>query len=584
MAIGLKKGSLLDHGKYRIERILGQGGFGITYLATDLGLDKLRAIKEFFPKDYCDRDETTSRITLGTSNTAEFVDKLKKKFIKEARNIANLDQHQGIITIHAVFEENNTAYYVMDYIEGENLSEIVKRDGSLPVDKAIKYITEVGNALEYVHNHHINHLDIKPANIMVRRKDDSPILIDFGLSKQYDSEGSETTTTPTGTSKGFAPKEQYNENGIKEFSPQTDVYALAATLYYLITGTVPPHALELDDLSKLQFPNDFPPKLIPPIKKATNFIKEKRQASINDFIISLKNNDETTIDTKVFKNNNFARSNSDHRLSIKKDSNKSAYVYEKNNGLITMNPNKSNSHRKRYKYVMIISIIGIISISFFLTMFFIPNGIFHSPIHHESLVDSLNNLIYPPLDSVKPITNETEALLIESETNKPIITQGKRFVNIDGWQYSMQLDMEVNDGKLYINGKEGIETISDTINCNKNINADVILDQMESLAYYWCAGSFAAYIVDCGFYSNELVDKMIDYLKRSFELMGQARGHDPTAYNILEHFHQKAINFKNKWQNNHNSDEINDMILDADILRYILSEHPVQARDIYKSF
>ena len=114
MTIGLKKGSLLDHGKYRIERILGQGGFGITYLATDLGLDKLRALKEFFPKDYCDRNETTSHVTLGTSNTAEFVDKLKKKFIKEARNIANLDQHQGIITIHAVFEENSTAYYVMD--------------------------------------------------------------------------------------------------------------------------------------------------------------------------------------------------------------------------------------------------------------------------------------------------------------------------------------------------------------------------------------------------------------------------------------------------------------------------------------
>ena len=83
MALGLKKGTLLDHGKYRIERFLGQGGFGITYLAIDLGLDKPRAIKEFFPKDYCDRDETTSHVTLGTANTSEFVDKLKKKFIKK---------------------------------------------------------------------------------------------------------------------------------------------------------------------------------------------------------------------------------------------------------------------------------------------------------------------------------------------------------------------------------------------------------------------------------------------------------------------------------------------------------------------
>ena len=290
MAFGLKKGSLLDHGKYRIERILGNGGFGITYLATDLGLDKLRAIKEFFPKDYCDRNESTSHITLGTSNNTDFVEKLKKKFIKEARNIANLDQHQGIITIHAVFEENNTAYYVMDYIEGENLSQKVKRDGPLPEDKAIEYITEVGHALEYVHKKHINHLDVKPANIMIRRQDDSPILIDFGLSKQYDSDGSETTTTPTGTSKGYAPKEQYIEGGVKEFSPQTDVYALAATLYYLITGKVPPHALELDDISKLNFPPDFPKKLIPGIKKAMNYKKGKRQESIEEFINSLDSN------------------------------------------------------------------------------------------------------------------------------------------------------------------------------------------------------------------------------------------------------------------------------------------------------
>lgn len=294
MAIGLKSGSLLDHGKYKVERILGQGGFGITYLATDLGLDKLRAIKEFFPKDFCDRDETTSHITLGTSNTAEFVEKLKKKFIKEARNIANLDQHLGIITIHAVFEENNTAYYVMDYIEGENLSEIVKRDGPLPVDKAVKYITEVGNALEYVHSHHINHLDIKPANIMVRRADDSPILIDFGLSKQYDSEGLQTSTTPTGISHGYAPIEQYNDGGVKEFYPQTDVYSLAATLYYIVSGKVPPHATSLTQ-NDLTFPEGFPYFLKSPIIRAMATKRGQRHKSIKEFIASLKHEDETTV-------------------------------------------------------------------------------------------------------------------------------------------------------------------------------------------------------------------------------------------------------------------------------------------------
>lgn len=286
MSQGLNIGSLLDHGKYRVEKVLGQGGFGITYLVVDLGLDKLRAVKEFFPKDYCQRDETTSHISLGTSNTAEFVERLKAKFIKEARNIANLDQHHGIIRIHTVFEENNTAYYVMDYIEGESLSAMVKRDGPIPVEKAIKYIKGVGEALEYVHSHNINHLDIKPANLMIRKKEDKPILIDFGLAKQYDSDGFQTSTTPTGISHGFAPFEQYRDGGIKEFSPQTDVYSLAATLYYLISGQVPPHATELIE-NELTFPPSFPGSLRPVIRKAMSTKRQNRPETVRQFLASL---------------------------------------------------------------------------------------------------------------------------------------------------------------------------------------------------------------------------------------------------------------------------------------------------------
>ncbi|MCM1111109.1 MAG: serine/threonine protein kinase, partial [Clostridium sp.] len=207
---GLKQGAMLRHDTYRIERTLGQGGFGITYLATDLSLDRLVAIKEFFPKDYCDREASTSHVTIGTQNSVDLVNRLKGKFLKEARNIAKLD-HPGIIKIHAAFEENNTAYYVMDYIEGESLSEMVRRGGPLTESRAIGYIEKVGEALEYVHAQRINHLDIKPANIMVRRSDDTPILIDFGLSKQYDTEGNQTSTTPVGISHGYAPMEQYND-------------------------------------------------------------------------------------------------------------------------------------------------------------------------------------------------------------------------------------------------------------------------------------------------------------------------------------------------------------------------------------
>lgn len=289
---GLRPGVFLRHGTYRIERVLGQGGFGITYLATDTALEKKVAIKEFFPKDYCDRESTTSHVTLGTQSANEFVHKLKAKFLKEARNIAKFD-YSGIIKIHAAFEENNTAYYVMDYIEGMSLSEMVKRYGPLSEDRALEYIIKVGRALEYVHSNKINHLDVKPANIMVRRSDDMPILIDFGLSKQYDSEGHQTSTTPTGISHGYAPIEQYNDGGVKEFSPQTDLYSLAATLYYILSGVTPPQATKLFE-DELTFPATIPTNLIPVISKAMASGRKKRHKSISEFINDINGGNEET--------------------------------------------------------------------------------------------------------------------------------------------------------------------------------------------------------------------------------------------------------------------------------------------------
>lgn len=288
----LSTGSLLQHDTYRIEKVLGQGGFGITYLATDLNLQRKVAIKEFFPKDFCERDETTSHVTLGTRNTAEFVNRLKAKFLKEARNIAKFD-HPNIIRIYAAFEENNTAYYVMEYIEGESLSLMVKRSGPLPEKRALDYIEKVGEALEYVHARNINHLDVKPANIMVRKSDDTPVLIDFGLSKQYDSEGNQTSTMPPGFSHGFAPMEQYNEGGVRGFSPQTDLYSLAATLYYILSGVVPIQATRRND-EELTFPNSIPQKLIAPISKAMSPGRKGRHKDVSEFIKDLEDADKVT--------------------------------------------------------------------------------------------------------------------------------------------------------------------------------------------------------------------------------------------------------------------------------------------------
>lgn len=307
----LSKGSTLQGGKYVIERVLGQGGFGITYLATHSFLEKQVAIKEFFPKDFCERNGTTSHITLGNTNTTELVVKLKEKFLKEAKNISKLN-HPNIVAIHDIFEENGTAYYLMDFIDGTSLNDKIKSVGSLPEEMALKYIRIVGNAITYMHSKKMNHLDIKPANIMLRKSDDAPILIDFGLAKQYDSTGDQTSTTPVGISHGYAPIEQYRPGGVSTFTPQSDVYALGATLYALLTGQTPPHYSDILEDGLPELPSSVSHVTVTSIEKAMETKKTRRPSSIEEFLALLP---DTIKDSKP---QNLDNIQTDNSVSYKK--------------------------------------------------------------------------------------------------------------------------------------------------------------------------------------------------------------------------------------------------------------------------
>ena len=241
----LRADSTLQSGKYRIIKKLGQGGFGITYLAENTLLLGKVAIKEFFFKEYCERDDSTSFVTIPKSGNREIVERFKLKFVKEARTIFRLN-HPNIVRIHDVFEENGTAYYVMDYIEGESLGDMVKRRGAIPEAEALGYVKDAASALEYIHSKNINHLDIKPGNLMKRKEDGRVLVIDFGVAKQYDAVTFKgITTTPVCISPGYSPVEQYSKNDVQTFSPQSDVYALAATLFKLLTGNTPLEATKI---------------------------------------------------------------------------------------------------------------------------------------------------------------------------------------------------------------------------------------------------------------------------------------------------------------------------------------------------
>ena len=296
----LKNGTTLQGGKYKIISMLGRGGFGITYLAENTMLDGKVAIKEFFFKEYCNRDEETSHVTIPTDGNREIVERFKAKFIKEARTIFKLN-HPNIVRILDIFEENGTAYYVMDYIDGESVGEMVKRRGAIPESEAIGYIKEVGSALTYIHGKNINHLDIKPGNLMKRRDNNKIQVIDFGVAKQYDAATSEgTTTTPVGISHGYSPSEQYQQNGVQTFSPQSDVYALAATLFKLLTGNTPPEAIVVQDegLPEEELRMKGVSETVVSAIEAAMQTRTKRTQSVAEFINNLDANDDEATELK----------------------------------------------------------------------------------------------------------------------------------------------------------------------------------------------------------------------------------------------------------------------------------------------
>lgn len=239
--------------QYKIVKILGQGGFGITYLVTteiregNVVFSLKFALKEHFISALCSRNIHTSQVEF-SAPVADTVRESMKAFIKEAQRVQSLGiYHPNIVRINEVFEANNTAYYIMEYLGDTTLEDYVTINGPLSPEKANEILLPIVDAVKTLHENKIAHYDIKPANIMLCNDESGkqrPILIDFGLAKHYDSKGNATSTiAAAGLSRGYAPIEQYA--GISTFSPSCDVYALSATYYFVLTGKHPVEPLKL---------------------------------------------------------------------------------------------------------------------------------------------------------------------------------------------------------------------------------------------------------------------------------------------------------------------------------------------------
>lgn len=239
----LAVGTLLRGGRYRVERYLASGGFGKTYVATDLTFEKTVVIKEFYIKGTCVR-RGDNAVTVSQSDNAPLFDAQRKKFRKEAKRLYDLT-HPNIVKVHDLFDENGTSYYTMDLVEGESLRDRVKTGGPLPEAQVWPILTQLLGALAYIHERHIWHLDLKPANVLVDASGHAT-LIDFGASKviDNDSDGTLATSSALAYTPGYAPLEQ-ESRAFKNFGPWTDFYALGATLYNILTGQNVPTTSEV---------------------------------------------------------------------------------------------------------------------------------------------------------------------------------------------------------------------------------------------------------------------------------------------------------------------------------------------------
>ena len=269
-------------GKYLVGKVLGQGGFGITYIGWNLALERKVAIKEYYPSGQVSRQPGTQQLTWYTSSNARFAQESgMEMFLKEARKMARVEDVSGVVKVKDLFRENGTAYIIMDFVEGETLKNRLKQTGPMSWEQAKEIFRPAIQTMEKVHRAGLIHRDISPDNLMLTPEGRVKIL-DLGAAKDLNINSGASSMQVAKS--GFSPFEQYSQRGGS--GPWTDVYAMAATIYYTLTGKLPPAAIdrvEEDPISwTLPRLDTLPPEALEALKKALAVSTKQRTQSMEE--------------------------------------------------------------------------------------------------------------------------------------------------------------------------------------------------------------------------------------------------------------------------------------------------------------
>lgn len=278
---------ILLRDRYLVGKCIGEGGFGITYVGRDIVLNLKVAIKEFFPVGHVTRNNTSSlELTPITGQNDEYYTEAKDKFLSEARVLAKFINEEGIVGVRDYFEESNTAYIIMDYVEGKTLKKYVQDNGHFQSEDLIARVVPLLKSLGKIHQENIVHRDISPDNILIT-PEGRLVLLDFGAAREVIADNSKSLSIIL--KPGYAPEEQYRKKGKQ--GPWTDIYALCATMYYCISGIVPEDSMERlfdDDVKPLKdvVPN-CSPRISDIIMTGMSVSKEKRYQNVYQLMDAL---------------------------------------------------------------------------------------------------------------------------------------------------------------------------------------------------------------------------------------------------------------------------------------------------------